>query len=30
MPRPSQRYQARAGEGLTEYADLEDLKARHG
>ena len=22
--------QARAGEGLTEYADLEDLKARHG
>ena len=21
---------ARAGEGLTEYADLEDLKARHG
>ena len=21
--------QARAGEGLTEYADLEDLKARH-
>lgn len=22
--------QARAGEGLTEYADLEDLKAKHG
>ncbi len=22
--------QARAGEGLTEYADLEDLKARSG
>ena len=22
--------QARAGEGLTEYANLEDLKARHG
>ncbi len=22
--------QARRGEGLTEYADLEDLKARHG
>lgn len=22
--------QARAGEDLTEYADLEDLKARHG
>lgn len=22
--------QAHAGEGLTEYADLEDLKARHG
>ena len=22
--------QARAGEGLTEYASLEDLKARHG
>ena len=22
--------QARAGKGLTEYADLEDLKARHG
>ena len=22
--------QARTGEGLTEYADLEDLKARHG
>lgn len=22
--------QARAGDGLTEYADLEDLKSRHG